>query len=62
MPEFKVGWTYEVGGYTNIEAVDEQSAHYLIMEKLSEGGEEDILRLDTKVTHRDYNAFDVEEL
>lgn len=61
MPEFKVSWSYEVGGSARITANSEQEAHEIVMAKLEEV-EEDILSLNNKISHRDYSIIDIEEI
>lgn len=59
MPKFKVGFYYDVGGYTEIEANSEREARDKLVEHLCEIGIED---LEYKQTNREYDVFDVEEI
>jgi len=61
MPEFKVGYTYEIGGYVVLEANSEQEAHEIVQNKLDEGIES-LESMDNDVVHRDFSVTEVNEV
>jgi len=61
MPEFKVGWTYEVDGYVVLEAKGEQEAYEIVYGKLD--NDIDFLdNMDNDIVRRDFSVTEVNEI
>ena len=61
MPNFKVGYTYEVGGCVTVEADTEQDAHELVWNHLETEGADSLNFVLNDILHREYSITDIEE-
>ena len=64
MPKYRVGWTYEEGGFCVVEADSEEEAEAKVFQHLEDEGNYDFDQISEHydIVHRDYNTQDTEEI